>query len=91
MIEVLVFMSGGILLGYLIRDRHQTIKVIEKLIMWCIFLLLFLLGLWIGRDPLIMSNLPSLGLTALVLSLGGIAGSVLLALLLWKLYFKHKQ
>ncbi len=90
MIEVLIIMSAGIFVGYLIRHRPRVIRVLDTLIIWSIFLLLFLLGLTIGRDPLIMSTLPSLGLTALVFSVAAMTGSIALALILWKLYFKKR-
>ncbi len=90
MVEILLLMSLGMLLGYLLRRRRRVIRIAEKLIIWSIFLLLFFMGLSIGRDPLIISNLPSLGLTALLISFGGIGGSLLLALLTWKLIFSKK-
>lgn len=90
MFEILLLMFGGIIAGYLLRREVRLIRFLEKLIIWSIFLLLFFLGLAIGRDPVIMAGLPSLGLSALVLSMAGILGSVLLALLLWKVYFSRK-
>ncbi len=79
-----MLMFGGMGAGYLLRKRRKLIRGIERAITWCIFLLLFLLGVSIGRNPLIMANLPSLGTTALIISLSGVAGSLLLALLIWK-------
>lgn len=90
MVEILLLMSLGMLGGYLLRRRRRIIRIAEKLIIWSIFLLLFFMGMSIGRDPLIISNLPSLGLTALLISIGGIGGSLLLALLTWKLFFSKK-
>ncbi len=90
MFEILLLMSLGILGGYLLRSRKRIILIAEKLIIWSIFLLLFFMGLSIGRDPLIISNLPTLGLTALLISIGGIGGSLFLALLTWKLFFAKK-
>ena len=90
MIEILILMFGGMLAGYLLRQQVRLIRFLEKLIIWSIFLLLFFLGVAIGRDPVIMAGLPSLGLSALLLSTAGVLGSVLLALLLWKVYFSRK-
>ncbi len=90
MIEILLLMFGGMLAGYLLRRQVRLIRFLEKLIIWSIFLLLFFLGVAIGRDPVIMAGLPSLGLSALLLSTAGVLGSVLLALLLWKVYFSRK-
>lgn len=90
MIEVLGIMAAGIIVGYLIRHRRRAIRILDALIMWSIFLLLFLLGLTIGRDPLIMSALPSLGMTALVISVAAMTGSILLAFVLWKFFYNKK-
>ncbi len=90
MIEVLGIMAAGIIVGYLIRHRRRAIRILDTLIMWSIFLLLFLLGLTIGRDPLIMSALPSLGMTALVISVAAMTGSILLAFVLWKFFYNKK-
>jgi len=90
MIAILILMCSGILTGLLIRKRKTLIQQIERLIIWSIFILLFLMGLSIGRDPLIMNELPSLGLTAALISLAGTLGSLFAALLLWRLLFKKK-
>lgn len=90
MIEIIAIMSAGIILGYLFRCKKKLIQVIEKLIVISIYLLLFFMGASIGRDPDIISNLPTLGLTALVISIGGISGSLLFACLIWKLFFRKK-
>jgi len=81
-------MAAGMGIGLLLRGRKKLIHILDHLILWSIFLLLFLLGLSIGLNPEIMQNLPSLGVRALVLTLGGVAGSLLAALLLWKLFFR---
>lgn len=91
MIEILLLMAGGMLLGYLLRQKKQVIRTVERLTIWSIFLLLFLMGLSIGHDPQIFNNLPSLGLTALIISGAGIAGSLFAALILWKYLLKKKS
>ncbi len=90
MIEILLLIFGGMVLGYLVRHKEQIVHITERLIIWSIFLLLFLMGLSIGRDPLIVGSLPSLGLNALLISIAGIAGSLALALILWKFFFSKK-
>ncbi len=90
MIEILLLMFGGMLLGYLLRQKKQVIRTVERLTVWCIFLLLFFMGLSIGHDPLIFNSLPSLGVTALIISASGIVGSLFSALILWKYLFKKK-
>lgn len=91
MIEILLLIFGGMTLGYLVRHKKQVIRITERLTIWSIFLLLFLMGLSIGRDPVIVGSLPSLGFNALLISLAGVAGSLMLALMLWKYFFSKKQ
>ena len=78
-------------IGYFLRGKEKIIFRIEKAILWSIFLLLFFLGLSIGADKLIMANLATLGLNALIITLGGVAGSILMAWIFWRLFFKGER
>ncbi|MDR4988350.1 MAG: LysO family transporter [Bacteroidales bacterium] len=91
MIEVLLLMVTGIVSGYFMRKKSNIILIVEKLIIISIFLLLFFMGLSIGRDPLIISQLPSLGMVAVLLGIGGILGSMFLALVVGKFFFFRKS
>jgi len=91
MISVVAVMSIGIIFGYLIRGELSLIKINDKLIMWAIYLLLFVLGIAIGTNETIMKSLPTLGLKALAITLGGIFGSVLLAWVTYRVFFKNKE
>lgn len=91
MIPILLLMCSGIVIGVLLRNRTGLIKRIDPLVIWSIFVLLFLMGMSIGRDPLIMGKLPSLGLTAMLISVAGVTGSLIAASLLWKYLFNKKQ
>jgi hypothetical protein len=51
--------------------------------------MLFVLGLSVGYNPLIVGNLGSFGGQALLLSVAGITGSVLLARVVYLLFFKE--
>ena len=53
-------------------------------------MLLFLLGIEVGANPRIINGLQTLGLEAVILTLGGSAGSVLFAWALWR-YVSAKQ
>ncbi len=93
MTEILLIMLAGVITGFFLRNRNKVTGVVDKLIIVSIIFLLFSLGFAVGGDPVIISNLPSLGLTALALSLAGILGSLIMAMLLWRFYFKdsHKE
>jgi uncharacterized membrane protein YbjE (DUF340 family) len=91
MFTVLLLMLLGMVLGYLIRNRQKAVKLIERLINWAIYLLLLLLGISVGANQTIMKNLATLGVTALALTLGAMAGSVGLAYFTYKLFFAAKE
>lgn len=75
-------MIGGIVTGCIMRRFH--FRMWSWVITILIWLLLFLLGVEVGSDEHILRSLNQLGVEALVLSLGGIAGSIILAYALWK-------
>ena len=91
MITVVAIMTAGMLVGYIIRKRTTLIKINDKLVMYAIYLLLFILGLSIGANEVIMKNLPTLGLKALALTLGGVIGSILLGWLTYVRFFKSRE
>ena len=88
MFKVLAFMLLGIGVGYIFRKRN--LSFISRLITLLIWILLFVLGLEVGSNPQIVSNLGKLGLDALVITVGALLGSIILAALLWKFVNKKK-
>ncbi|MDY0199425.1 MAG: LysO family transporter [Bacteroidales bacterium] len=91
MFTVLIVMVVGVFFGYFFRTRKKMVKFADKFTMWAIYLLLFLLGIAVGANEIIMNNLPKLGFKALVVSLGGIAGSVIVAWAAYVIWFKPKN
>ena len=75
---ILLIVLAGILAGYSLRMCAFLKKVN-----------LFVLGLSVGYNPLIVGNLGSFGGQALLLSVAGITGSVLLARVVYLLFFKE--
>lgn len=75
-------MLCGIAVGRLLRGRQTGI--VSHIITVLIWALLFLLGVEVGANPKIISGLQTLGLEALILTIGGSIGSVFAAWLLWK-------
>ena len=53
-----------------------------------IFLLLFILGVSIGSNSLIVNNLGKFGWQAIILAVSGVLGSLLAARLVLQLFFK---
>lgn len=91
MLVVVAIMTAGIVLGYFLRHKAMLIKINNRLTMWAIYLLLFVLGVSIGTNETIMKSLPTLGLKALAITFGGVVGSVLLAWFTYTKFFKSKE
>lgn len=85
---VIVFLLVGILTGFAIKRLHQYAGKIEKAISGAIYLLLLVLGISAGTNDKIMGQLHSLGLTALLISIFTVGGSVLLAWATYSVFFK---
>lgn len=89
MITVLALMVAGILIGMFVNKISDWIKYIDKIISVTIYALLFLLGISVGLNDKIMSNLDSIGLDALIISAGAIMGSVLVSWGVYHFFFKN--
>lgn len=85
MIIVISLMVCGIVIGYLFRERN--LKVVQKLINYAIFLLLFLLGITVGANGEVMDNLDTIGAEAVIITLAAVAGSVLCAWGVYRFFF----
>ena len=79
-------MLCGILAGYWLRNKR--LEVVPKLIMVSIWILLFLLGIAVGTNDAILQNLDTIGLQALILNVGAVGGSVILAWLVYRFFFQ---
>ena len=90
MFNILGMMLSGIVIGYFLRNISGVGKI-HKPIFITVILLLFMLGLSIGMNRLIIENLSSLGWQAMLLAIGGTAGSVLLSTLCYQLFFRKEE
>ena len=91
MFYVLFFLGLGVLSGVILHKIKWISPVTEKCVSVAIFLLLFTLGLKAGLNKSIVSQLHTLGLTALIISVFAILGSSFIALMTYKLFFKDKE
>ena len=66
----------GIIIGYGLR-RISFLRKVEVSISYTVFLLLFVLGVTIGSNRLIVDNLFSFGWQAALLALSATVGSIL--------------
>lgn len=80
-------MLTGMLLGFLLRKRN--LKKIHQIITVLIWLLLFILGVEVGSNEQIIKGLHTIGLEAVILTLGGTLGSVIAAWALWRVLYRR--
>ena len=87
---ILGLMLVGIVTGYFLEKFPALVKTNEKLLNLAIYCLLLLLGLAVGSNGKIISNIYSLGFQALIITLGAITGSILACWLIYKTFFNVK-
>ncbi len=88
MFTVIGCMLTGIGAGILLR--RFALRWIDRLVVFTVWLLLFLLGIEMGGNPNIVSALPTLGLTAFAIALTAITGSCIASALLARwCHLKH--
>ena len=76
MFTIIGIMLTGMLTGYLLRSKK--LSWIHKVITLLIWLLLFLLGIDVGGNETIIKGLHTIGLEAIIITLGAVAGSVIM-------------
>ena len=81
MFSIVFTMLAGMLIGHFLRDGKRLEKI-EKSTSVTIFVLLFVLGLSVGSNSVITSNLGRFGWQAAVLAILGMSGSVIAAVYL---------
>ena len=89
MFVIIVIMLLGIGVGFLLRKNN--LSSIGNFITGLIWLLLFLLGVDVGGNKTIIQGLHTLGMEALLLTIGGMLGSVILAWGLWYYLYKRNK
>jgi len=91
MIPVILLMTIGLILGYVLRKKTKFILFSNKATALIIYMLLFLLGIGVGLNKTIVSNMAKLGLHAILLTFGAVLGSLILAYITYKLFFIQKN
>jgi len=89
MITVVIIMALGILTGIFLSSKTKILKINNYLTTATIFLLLFLLGVNVGLNQNVFDNLHSLGIQALLLTIGALIGSIALSSLTYYFLFKE--
>lgn len=90
MFSILIFMLAGIALGYSFR-RITWFHKTEKSISITILLLLFCFGLKLGTNRELIHNFSSFGFQALLLAVAGLAGSLIMSWITYRLFFRKED
>ncbi|MBN2322153.1 MAG: LysO family transporter [Spirochaetes bacterium] len=88
MLVVTSILAAGVLLGLVLKDKKRFIEITGRTAPWIVYMLLFLLGIVVGTNETVTGGFIKLGIQASVLSAGGVAGSVCLAVFLHKFLFE---
>lgn len=91
MIKILIFFAVGAILGGFIRKRKRLLKIVDKLLSYSIYLLLFSLGVSVGINKEIVENIDRYARHAIILALGGILGSIIVAYFVYKFFFGENR
>lgn len=87
MYTILSIMFLGIISGYIFKNVN-ALKNVEKTISITIFALLFILGVSVGSNKMIINNLGEFGSQAFIIALMSLSGSLLATALIIKLFRK---
>lgn len=87
MFTILSIMILGIIIGYIFR-RVELLHKTEKTISLTILALLFMLGISVGSNKLIISNLGDFGSQAMLLALLSLTGSLLATAFIVRIFRK---
>ena len=87
MIPVLLLMTIGFILGYVLRNKTKFIQFSNKATTLIIYMLLFLLGIGVGLNKTIVSNMANIGFQVILITFGAVLGSLIFAYITYKLFF----
>ncbi len=88
MLEIILFFLAGLPIGWALKNRRKIVGALEKMSNILIYALLFVLGVAIGANKKLIADFAELGLQSLLISFFAIGGSLILAWLVYKLFWK---
>lgn len=89
MFRILFLLFLGIGVGYLLRNIRFVHKL-GSVTQYVVFLLLFVFGVSVGRNQMLMDNITKFGLQAAIIALSGVIGSFAAAYF-WGYWQKRKE
>lgn len=91
MLAIFAALVIGILIGAFDLLPARGFQIIDKSMGVILFLLIFTLAVGVGADEMIFANLSTLGLRALLLTVGAIIGSIVLLYIVQQKWFKEER
>ena len=91
MLTVVSLMVLGMGLGFLFRKGSRVLKKLDTWITWTIYVLLFVLGLSVGKNDTIVQNIHVIGMKALIITLAAIAGSIFVCWFVFLFFFRSRK
>ena len=79
----------GVPVGFLLRRKPLVIKITDQVLTWSVRILLLLLGLALGADDRLMSQMDTIGARGIFISLCCVAGRLIGARLLEPIMNRH--
>lgn len=89
MLRIFAVMCVGVAIGWLTRRFPHPRRMATKAVTIAILLLMLFLGAEVGGNPWIFNHFATIGLTAIALGIGAVAGVLTVAKLLWQYSFRH--
>jgi len=86
---VIALFAAGILTGRIFRKKETARKHIDRMVTWAVYLLLFLLGISVGINEKILNDFSKIGYTAILLTIGSVLGSIILAKAVFNRFFRN--
>ena len=84
-------LGAGIVLGVLVAEKSRLLGAADRLSMWAVYLLVFLLGITAGASEEITSHLGKIGFQALAISLAAMVGSGLASYVVYVVWFRDLE
>ncbi|WP_312060964.1 LysO family transporter [Anaerotignum sp.] len=88
--KIFLVLAIGFAIGFLGLLKEKHIKLNCRLQTLWLMLLIFCMGVSIGRNGEVIRNLPALGGKALLFAILAVIGSILFVFLLSKLFFEKE-
>ncbi|MCQ4936115.1 LysO family transporter [Anaerotignum propionicum] len=88
--KIFLVLAIGFAIGFLGLLKEKYIKLNCRLQTLWLMLLIFCMGVSIGRNGEVIRNLPALGGKALLFAILAVIGSILFVFLLSKLFFEKE-